>query len=208
MSSYRKTLPRFAARPLVAVFACFVFFAVLAVTAAAPANAAEVSAAENDSGAGAIHGDVEIDPFAYALGGYSIHAGVGHDRLRFSLGAFALELPSLLEPDESFETAYNGFGVKLQYFLFAEQEGLFVGLDSNVAYRLVESNTSNAARRQRTVSAGVAAGWRVALGDFYLTPWAGVGYDFGIDDVELDGRTYETTPVTPFATVHIGYRFR
>lgn len=154
------------------------------------------------------HADVEIDPFAYALGGYSVHAGVGHRGFRLSLGAFALDLPSFLEPDEAFETAFNGFGIKIQYFPFSDQAGPFVGLDTNVAYQLIQSEASDAAARRRGVASGAALGWRFLIEEFYFTPWLGVGYDFLAEDVELDGGTYEAQPVTPFATVHLGYRFR
>lgn len=38
------------------------------------------------------HADFEVDPTAYILDGYSLHAGIGWKRVRVDLGAFAMSL--------------------------------------------------------------------------------------------------------------------
>jgi hypothetical protein len=155
-----------------------------------------------------LHADVELDPIAYALEGHSLHVGVGYKRLRVDLGAFALDLPPFMEPVEGFDTSFSGYGLKLQYFPFAEQSGAFVGLDANLAHAWIEATTSDAAHRQTRWSLGVLLGWRFMLGaGFYATPWVGASYDFNAGEFELDSRRYEAPAFSPFATLHLGYRF-
>ena len=155
----------------------------------------------------AFHADFEVDPTAYALSGYSLHVGLGWQRLRLDLGAFAMALPDFAKSDDSFEVSFDGFGSKLQYFVLAEQRGLFVGVDAGVARPLVQRG--ELASKDSQYSIGVNAGYRIDLGaHLYATPWLGVSYAFSAEDVTLGGTTYQQNPVTIFPAVHVGYRFR
>lgn len=40
----------------------------------------------------------------------------------------------------------------------------------------------------------------------YVTPWLGVGYVFGLDDVVLAGESFTMSPLAVFPAVHVGYR--
>jgi hypothetical protein len=187
-----------AARALPAIAAV----AALAVGLAAPAPAAAESPAE-------LHGDVEVDPTAYALSGYSVHAGFGWSRLRVDLGAFAMALPGFVHGNEGFDASFDGFGAKLQYFPLAEQAGLFVGVDAGLGRMLVQRDGTDLAARRRQLTAGVDAGWRFELWEgLYATPWLGVGYAFNARDVVLGGQTFQSSPWVLFPAVHLGYRFR
>ncbi|MDB4961252.1 MAG: hypothetical protein JWP01_1251 [Myxococcales bacterium] len=155
------------------------------------------------------HADVEIDPTAYVLEGYSLHVGLGWKQLRVDLGTFAIAVPSAIQTNEAFDVSLQGAGVKLQYFPFAEQRHAFVGVDMIVGRQLVERVGTTMASRDLQVSLGVAAGWRFPIGkQIYATPWIGVTYGSKIDDVHLAGSTYETKRITVFPAVHLGYRFR
>lgn len=157
----------------------------------------------------AFHADAEVDPLAYALGGHSVHFGVGHAKLRLDLGAFALDLPGFVQGNDGFDASFSGFGVKAHLYPFAEQKGFFAGIEAGVARMLVAKHGTDRAARRTTVSAGVDVGVRIMLvGEFYVTPWIGVSYDFGAKDVALDGATYHRNPVVVFPTVHLGYRLR
>jgi hypothetical protein len=186
----------------------------VATTALASAALSSVASAEEPAAAtvaerSPFHADVEIDPTAYALSGYSLHVGLGWKRLRLDLGAFAMELPSIVQDNDDFDVSFDGFGAKLQYFAFGEQVGGFIGVDMAVARPLVERNGSDLAHRDTETSMGVNAGWRFDLvGDLYVTPWIGVGYSFDAEDVTLDGARYEAQRVTVFPAVHVGYRLR
>jgi hypothetical protein len=153
--------------------------------------------------------DVEIDPIAYALDGYSLHAGVTHDRLRIDLGAFAIAVPEAVHGNDGFRASFDGFGAKAQYFVLRPQAGPFVGAGAGVARLLVERDGTQLAERTTGLSAGVHVGWRFELPhDFYATPWIGVDYTLtGADDVMLDGATFERSAWSVFPTVHLGRRF-
>jgi hypothetical protein len=155
------------------------------------------------------HGDFEIDPTAYALGGQSLHVGLGWKRVRVDLGAFGLTLPSAAVGNDDFAVAFDGYGVKLQYFLFAEQRGGFVGIDGAVDHTQIERRGTDLARRRTSFSAGVNFGWRfVFAGSFYATPWLGLGHTFNDRPVTLAASTYEPNRLVVFPAVHLGYRFR
>jgi hypothetical protein len=162
-----------------------------------------------NSDAETFHADAEIDPTAYVLSGYSLHVGLGWERARLDLGAFALDVPEFVHGNEDFDVSFNGYGIKLQYFLFAEQRGAFVGVDGAVTRSLVRRKGTDLASLDTQVSAGVNAGYRFELGaGFYVTPWIGVGTLFGAGDVTLGGETFEQSPWLVFPAIHVGYRFR
>jgi hypothetical protein len=182
------------------------FGGVLAVSCLAATLAAAEDLVRLEQSESHFHADVEVDPFAYAFGGYSVHVGVGYRGLRFDLGAFALDMPGFLEPNEDFQSGRNGYGFKFQYYPFTEQSGAFFGAQVELAHELIESELSAAAHRERQLNLGVHLGWRFMLGDFYVTPWLLMNYALGAEDVQLDGNTYEATSLVPFATLHVGYR--
>lgn len=154
-------------------------------------------------------GDAELDPTAYVLDGHSVHVGVGAGHLRVDLGAFAMTLPAVIHGQDGFTAAFDGFGAKLQYFVRGDRTGAFAGIDAGVLRLDVGRDGTDLAARDRQVQAGVHLGYRFALpAQLYVTPWLGVGYAFGADDVTLAGATFEATRVNVFPAVHVGYRFR
>ncbi len=155
-----------------------------------------------------IHGDVEIDPTAYALSGYSIHVGIGRDHLRLDLGNFAMALPQFVHGDDGFDVTFDGYGAKLQYWFRGDQTGLFAGVDAGVIRVHARLQGSDLGADDAQVGAGFHAGYRISLpAGFYVTAWLGVGYSFSADDVMLGGKTYDASPFTVFPAIHLGYRF-
>jgi hypothetical protein len=155
-----------------------------------------------------LRGDVEIDPTAYALAGYSLHVGVAHGHLRFDLGNFAMALPQVVHGDDGFDVAFDGFGAKVQYFRRGDQRGWFAGVDGGVVRVRARRQGTDLAVTDRQVQLGVQAGYRFALpAGFYASTWLGVGHAFSADDVTLAGATYEAMSLTVFPAVHLGYRF-
>jgi len=174
-----------------------------AVVTHSPARAGEPVAE------GRFHADLELDPTAYALDGFSLHVGLGWDALRVDLGVFGLRVPEFVHRQRDFDVAFDGYGVKAQYFLFAKQRGLFVGVDAAHSRALIRLQGSQLAARDHQLALGVNAGVRFDIaGDLYLTPWLGLGYSFGADDVSLDGQTFAANPLLVFPAVHLGYRLR
>lgn len=155
------------------------------------------------------HFDLEVDPIAYALAGYSLHAGIGYEHLRLDLGAYAMALPELVHGNADFDVSFHGAGAKLQVFPFEPQSGFFVGVDAGVARMLAEQRASGLGAVDTQVSLGVNAGYRIEIAHgFYATPWLGIGYAFGAQDVDVMGSRLSAMPVTVFPAVHLGYRVR
>lgn len=179
------------------------------VASLVPLTAGAAPEAAPDAPPEAFHADVELDPIAYALDGNSIHVGLGWRRLRLDLGNFAMAVPRLVHGNDDFEVAFHGYGAKLQWFPLAEQRGLFVGVDAAVVRARIDRRGSDASAQQVQLGGGVHVGYRIALpAGFYATPWIGVGYQLGAEDVMLGGATYEASSLVIFPTIHLGYRFR
>jgi hypothetical protein len=174
----------------------------LALTSAAAIARAEVSEP-------ALHLDLEVDPTAYLMSGYSLHAGVGWRRLRVDLGAYAMDVPGFLHGNDGFDASFAGAGAKLQYFPLAAQRGLFVDVGFGVSRREVVRADTGATASDVVTSLGASAGYRFGLPyGFYATPWAGINVDLDHRELTVDGRTFAMSRVTPFAAIHVGYRFR
>ncbi|MEO7731678.1 MAG: hypothetical protein ABIY55_11945, partial [Kofleriaceae bacterium] len=128
--------------------------------------------------------------------------------LRIDLGNFALALPQWVHGDDGFDVTFDGYGAKLQVFLRDDRRGLFAGVDGGLTRVLIQRQHTDLAVRQNQIAAGVHVGYRISLGDrFYITPWIGVGYQFGTSDVVLAGARFEAMPITVFPAIHLGYRF-
>lgn len=184
------------------------FVTVAALTVGIAPSASAEPATQVAAQAAPVRVDVELDPLAYALGGYSVHVGVGTDHFRFDLGAFGMDMPDFVHGQDDFSVAFGGFGVKAHAFLEADGTGGFIGLSAGLVHTLVRRDGTELARRDTHLSAGLELGWlfRVA-GGFYVKPWVGVGWDFGAEDVTLGDATYEAQALQIFPTVHLGWAF-
>ncbi|HEX2873705.1 MAG TPA: hypothetical protein VHP33_20755 [Polyangiaceae bacterium] len=178
--------------------------------AAAPDAKPEIPGAPSEGPSqSSFHADVELDPTAYALDGFSLHAGLGWSKLRVDLGVFGLRVPQFVHQQRDFDVAFDGYGFKVQYFPFAQQRGGFVGVDGGVSRSHVHLKGTQLTARDNQVSLGVNAGWRFELiGGIYATPWLGVGYALGQDDVTLAGKTFAGSSLIVFPAVHLGYHLR
>lgn len=156
--------------------------------------------------------EVEVDPIAYALKGYSLHGIYAHKRLRFDLGVFGIEQPGSITGNKDFTTMTRGFGLKVNYIITGIR-GLYAGLDAGYAANDVKDKNTMQTDIGHNLSLGAHAGYRFFLfpkksnflSGLYITPWAGISYNHVYDEVKLTG--YKEGNVGYFATVHIGYRF-
>ena len=156
-----------------------------------------------------LHADAELDPTAYALSGYSLHVGIGYQRLRVDAGNFALAVPGWVHGNDAFDVAFDGYGAKLQLFPLAEQRGLVVGVDAAYPRVLVERRGTQMAVRDGQLQAGVNVGWRFPIVDrLYATAWLGIGRAFGARDVTLGDATFRPSRTVVFPAIHVGYAFR
>lgn len=152
--------------------------------------------------------DVEIDPFAYALDGYSLHLGIFHGRIRYDLGIFGIDVPEMFHGQGDFTQSADGVGLKADY-LWRESGGWFTGVSTDITrneYRHVTSGDA-AIRMEGGISA--RAGYRfVIYRRITITPWVAVGYIlFNGEPVRIEGDTFERKGYGIFPTVHFGWLF-
>lgn len=156
--------------------------------------------------------EIEVDPLAYLLNGYSVHGVYNHDHLRFDLGIFGIEQPAAVTGKKDFRVMTRGFGLKANY-LIARVNGAYAGVDFGYAANEVTLKETGDRDTGHNLSAGVHVGYRFFLfprrdnflKGIYLTPWAGISYNHVYDRVKLGN--YEEGNIGYFATFHLGYRF-
>ncbi|MCC5809667.1 MAG: hypothetical protein JJU06_04760 [Ectothiorhodospiraceae bacterium] len=154
--------------------------------------------------------ELEADPFAYLVDGYSAHVAkvLGEGQWRLQLGAFGAEIPEWFHGDDDFELRTRGVTLKVDYFPSGGASGFFVGADADaqrVRYRLDETGQT---RRQTLAALGPRIGYRFEFGQhLYVTPWVSVRYVFNADDVSIAGNRFREQSYTIFPTAHIGWRF-
>ncbi|WP_157494257.1 hypothetical protein [Fulvivirga imtechensis] len=156
------------------------------------------------------HGfDVEIDPIAFALNGFSLHGGYLTGPWRFDLGIFGLDIPEWAHGNEGFKVSARGTGWKADRFLRGLSDGFFIGVEGNVTKTSITHSLSDDNRSATEFSLGIRGGyrWNTGLGNLYVTPWLGLGYILNAKDVTINGEVFKTSPFQPFPTVHIGWTF-
>ncbi len=173
------------------------------------AHAARADAdAERSKAERKAHIDAETDPTAFILSGYSLHVGLGWKRARLDLGGYAMDLPAFAHGNEGFDASFYGAGAKLQYFVFAEQKGMFVGVDGGVMRLRARATDTGESARRTQFGVGVNAGYRFMLpAGFYVTPWIGAGYTFNAGDLGVGSEQFKVSPLSIFPAIHVGYRF-
>lgn len=162
------------------------------------------------AGPAAAQWEVEVDPFAYMVSGYSGHIArqLLDGRARLQLGLFAADVPSAFHGEDDFDFSLRGVTLKADYFFAGHTQGWFVGLDSGYTkgrYRLKETREST---EQYFSSVGARTGYRFELGEnFYVTPWVSLSYLLDAEDVVISGNQFDRDTVEVFPTVHLGWRF-
>ena len=165
------------------------------------------------------HIELEVDPIAYFLKGYSFHAGYQLNRFRYDLGIFGLETPEAFTSNDKYLEKSNGVGVKADYLPGKHAGGFFVGLEADYTWTKVSIKNNNAPHQKaEAFAAGIRGGYRFMFGKsansqkgFYITPWVGIDRIFHTKDVNFPGNRvlpeYKQEDWRFFPTVHLGWRF-
>ena len=154
--------------------------------------------------------EVESDPTAYALKGFSAHVGhpVLDGRLRLQVGAFGAETPEWIHGNSGFTENSRGGTFKVDYFPLRPLNGLFVGADSNYSRVRYEFDQTHERTYRNIVGLGARVGYRFDLGKhLYASPWASMDYQFNAKDVSISGKTFHEKKYSVFPAVHVGWRF-
>lgn len=185
----------------------FQYLASTALRAATPAALALllVSPANADA---QVKWEVESDPLAYALNGFSIHGAAVLGAGRVSVGTFGVDIPRVFHGNDGWDAVVRGVTLKLDY-LGSSIDGFFAGVEGNYARTRYTLRGDDARERRGAYGVGIRGGYRIPLGQrgLYVVPWASVSYSFDGDDVIIGSETFDGRSVTVFPAVHIGWRF-
>ncbi|MCF0050511.1 hypothetical protein LXM25_10605 [Dyadobacter sp. LJ53] len=157
--------------------------------------------------------EIEADPIAYILNGYSFHAGYTLAHLRFDVGVFGIKQPKFALANEQFSVRSSGFGVKADY-LFRANKGFFLGLQSDYGMDRIGLKTSDARIVSKSIILGARTGYRFMFGEkedqykgLYLVPWVALMHTLDPTIVMQNNQSYEQKKWSVFPTIHLGYRF-
>lgn len=155
--------------------------------------------------------EVEADPIAYGLGGFSVHGAreLPGGRERLQVGVFGADVPAAWLPNDAFTERARGVTVKFDYFLRDRPAGMFVGVDGDYSREDYGLKRTGASTSRNFFGLGPRIGYRFDVGrHFYVTPWFSAVYEFNVqDDVVLSGERFDQQKYSLFATVHAGWRF-
>src|ERR1700730_16318429 len=106
--------------------------------------------------------EVEADPVAFGLKGYSAHVGYRVNLFRADIGAFGADIPESLHGNEGWKSRTSGVGAKFDYV--GSGRGMFSGVEANhdrTRYTLTSVGESMA---RNGFAAGARVGYRFWFG--------------------------------------------
>lgn len=158
--------------------------------------------------------ELEIDPIAYALKGYSIHGIYVKNRLRTDLGFFGIRQPEGYSKNKGYTVQSAGVGIKFNYLL-NRTETLFAGLGLGYYENNIKKNNSGLTSVHKISSIGIHAGYRLfafkhsntIFKNLYVAPWASLDYNRTLNKTAFDQDGYKQAKWSVFPTIHLGYKF-
>jgi len=152
--------------------------------------------------------DIEIDPIAYALSGYSVHGGLSWNHVRLDVGVFGLTMPESMHGVEGVEIKGGGYGAKLDYYPLRRAPGLFFGGQVSRFREQARDKMSGLETAASHTTFGARVGYRFNITrGFYVLPWIGVDVSVSDRTQTVAGKEYKPGRVMFFPTVHFGKRF-
>lgn len=163
---------------------------------------------------------LEIDPATYVFKGYSAHIRIQpkhSEHMLFGAGIYAMDMPSLfvnLNPEnrnENWDVRLNlGYGLFGEYHFREVNRRLFAGAQVSIQDYKVEQNEIKGKAEFSNFLVMPYVGYTLQPFDFplYFKLWGGVGYTSKINgSPTLQNQEYDISPITMFATLHVGYSF-
>jgi hypothetical protein len=154
--------------------------------------------------------EIEADPIAYGLHGYSVHvAKVFDTNNRLQLGAFGYEIPKFYGGNGWFSRRGNGVTFKYDRFLGNRTKRVFVGAEGDFTRTRYTLDATRERTYRNDVTIGPRVGYRFIVGShLYVTPWVSCGYVFNPGAaVVIENQKFERSSFGFFPTVHVGWRF-
>lgn len=155
-----------------------------------------------------VSADLEVEPVAYAFGGASATLGLEVGDWHYGLEAFTLDIPTSLHGQDSFEADLGGAEIQAEY-QFSERSGFFAGPEVGVSQLRLQHTDYDQKKDRIQYSVGLRGGyrWYPGIGNLYISPLLGVGYSLNSENIDIRGDTFRSAPLTPFATVALGWQF-
>jgi hypothetical protein len=157
--------------------------------------------------------DIEVDPIAYALSGFSVHVEYPiAENQRIDFGVYGLEVPEFFHNQKNWNQNIWGFGFKWDYFLSGKMEGFFVGIGADYSESKCSLSQSDKVVFKSFYATGVNTGYKFNLfsdnkGGLYIKPWIGFDYTFGDKESKINNSVFEHQSLRIFPTVHLGWSF-
>jgi len=154
--------------------------------------------------------EIEADPIAYALGGFSAHVAreLPDGRNRLQAGVFGADVPDAFMSDDAFSDRSRGVTLKFDHFFGKRTAGFFAGIDGDYSREHYELKATGDTTDRNLFGLGPRVGYRFEIGQhLYVSPWFSAAYQFNVHDVELSGERLDQKKYSMFATVHAGWRF-
>lgn len=173
---------------------------------------------------------IETDPATFFYNGYSLHLRVKPANVKhfaFGLGIYSFDIPKEYVNRNS-ENANKGWHARLsiagaifgEYYFREATEKWFTGVQAGIQnFRNTNDNIEDEFSSYTNAIAMPYVGysWYPFKFPFYIKPMIGVGYSALLDgNLIITSSTtkvvksteYHLDPITPFASIHIGYTFR
>lgn len=158
--------------------------------------------------------ELEIDPIAYLLNGYSAHGIYQVNHLRYDLGVFGIEQPESYHGNKGYSLMSRGLGAKATY-LIKGIPGFYTGLGAGLAFHDAQNTTTLEKADGTSASLGIILGYRLFfknvkspdLKGFYITPWASFDYNWHFRKIDFANYDFKQKAFSIFPTIHLGYRF-
>lgn len=159
------------------------------------------------------HIEIEVDPLAYILNGYSLHTALAYPKMRFNLGVVGLKQPDFFLDNDAFTVYTTELDLKADY-LFGKTKGWFAGLQFTYGKDRIGLKEDNYRENVWGATIGIRGGYRIMVGKansqykgFYISPWLAWLYTPVARTIKRKGETYTQPRWFPFPAIHLGWRF-
>lgn len=152
---------------------------------------------------------IETEPISFILGGAGMTGSYQYKSWIYSIEAFGgLTVPESLHGNEGFGTSLKGIELQVERFLTGT-EGFYIGPEIGISSLEVTYKQDDISKSKTGYSVGIRGGyhWNTGLGNLYATPVGGLSYSLNAEDIRIQGETFESGAVSPWATVGLGWSF-
>ena len=164
---------------------------------------------------------IEIDPSTFVFKGYSAHLRIqpkSSNHTLYGLGIYAMDMPSLFV-DINKDNTNKGWNIRInkaiglfsEYHFKEVNRSFFVGAQVGMQQFRIELDGTSGSEKFINTLLMAYRGYTLQPFEFplYFKFWGGLGYtDKLAGKNTLNEQEYDISPVSVFATLHMGYIFK